>query len=333
MAELPPGPRLPTYLQTALLVLRPEATLRRWHRRHGDVFTARSALSGRLVFLADPAAIRDVFTAPPDALRAGEANAFLAPVLGTRSVLVLDGEEHLRQRRLLLPPFHGERMRAYEAIMREAADADVDTWPVGRPFALLGHMQSVTLEVIARAVFGVEAGEPEGAELRARLRALLTPMGGRLRLLLLALGGGLLGGDGLDQRFAARLRAVDELLHALIAGRRADPELGAREDVCALLLQARDPDGAPMTDAEVRDELMTLLVAGHETTASELAWAFERLTREPAVLARLADEIDRDDGDAYLTATIHETLRRRPVLPNAAPRLVMQEIEVGGWTY
>src|ERR671936_2608931 len=173
-ASLPPGPRLPPYLQTALLILRPDATLRRWQARYGNVFTVRSALSGRLVLVADPAAIKDVFTGPPGELRAGEANAVLAPVLGERSVLLLDGAEHLRQRRLLLPPFHGERMRAYEAIMRQAADRDIDSWPVGRSFALLPHMQAITLDVIVRAVFGVEDAA-RADELKARVRRMLEP--------------------------------------------------------------------------------------------------------------------------------------------------------------
>src|ERR671937_390116 len=155
-ASLPPGPRLPRYLQTALLILRPDATLRRWQARYGNVFTVRSALSGRLVLVADPAAIKDVFTGPPGELRAGEANAVLAPVLGERSVLLLDGAEHLRHRRLMLPQFHGRRMQSYAAVMRESADLEIDTWPVGRPFALLESMQSLTLRVIVRAVFGYE---------------------------------------------------------------------------------------------------------------------------------------------------------------------------------
>jgi len=156
---LPPGPRLPRYVQTALVVLWPDRSLRRWHRRYGDVFSLNTLMNGRLVMLADPAAIKEVFTGPPDVLRAGEANVILEPVVGDRSVLLLDGAEHLRQRRLLLPPFHGERMRAYEAIMREATDREIETWPVGRPFALLPRMQAITLEVIVRAVFGVEAGD------------------------------------------------------------------------------------------------------------------------------------------------------------------------------
>jgi cytochrome P450 len=330
MAALPPGPRLPAYLQTALLVLRPEATLRRWRRRYGDVFTARSLLSGRIVFLADPAATKDVFTGDHDVLRAGEANAFLEPVLGPRSVLLLDGREHLRQRRLLLPPFHGERMRAYEALMREAAVADLASWPVGRPFALLPRMQAITLDVIAQAVFGLPADDPEGAELRVRLRHMLEPMRNRLRLVLIAVTGGLLGGSGIDRAFAQRVQAVDDLLLDLIARRRSDPGLAAREDICALLLQATDADGEPMSDHEVRDELMTLLVAGHETTATALAWTFERLLRTPGVLDEARRSIDADD-DTYLDAIVKEVLRLRPVVPNVA-RVLKADYRVGAFT-
>ena len=327
-ASLPPGPRLPRYLQTALLILRPDATLRRWQARYGNVFTVRSALSGRLVLVADPAAIKDVFTGPPGELRAGEANAVLAPVLGERSVLLLDGAEHLRQRRLLLPPFHGERMRAYEAIMRQAADRDIDSWPVGRSFALLPHMQSITLDVIVRAVFGVKDAA-RADELKARMRLMLEPTTSPVRVLVIAITGGVLGLQGADRRFNARIRAVDELLYDVIARRRAEPDLAEREDICSMLLTARDESGEPMTDREVRDELMTLLVAGHETTATSLAWAFERLLRTPGARAELERSLG-DGDDSYLDAVVKETLRLRPVIPNVA-RVMHAERRIGAW--
>src|SRR3954453_19991492 len=276
-----PGPRLHPYLQTALMVLAPDASLSRYQRRYGDVFQLNTLMNGRMVVLCDPAAIKEVFTGPSEILSAGQANAILEPVLGDRSVLLgdrsvlfPDGAEHLRQRKLLLPPFHGERMRAYEAIMREAADRDIDTWPVGRPFALRPHMQAITLEVITRAVFGMEAGA-EAEELKRRLRRMMETTTSTLRLVVIALSAGVLGLQGSNRRFMARVEAVDEMLYAMIAGRRAEADVAAREDICSMLIEARDEDGEAMTDREIRDELMTLLLAGHETTATELAWAFE----------------------------------------------------------
>src|SRR4051794_3927724 len=323
-----PGPRLHPYLQTALMVLAPDASLSRYQRRYGDVFQLNTLMNGRMVVLCDPAAIKEVFTGPAEILSAGQANAILEPVLGDRSVLLLDGAEHLRQRKLLLPPFHGERMLAYEAIMREAADRDIDTWPVGRPFALRPHMQAITLEVITRAVFGMEEGS-EAEELKRRLRRMMETTTSTLRLVVIALSAGVLGLQGSNRRFMARVEAVDEMLYAMIARRRAEADVAAREDICSMLIEARDEDGEAMTDREIRDELMTLLLAGHETTATELAWAFERLLRTPGVRSLLEDELRRGD-DSYLDAVVKETLRSRPVLPNVA-RVLQEPFTVAGY--
>ncbi len=325
--SLPPGPRLPTYLQTLLLVWRPEPTLRRWRRRHGDLISVRAYGSGRLVIVCDPKAIREVFRGPASVLRAGEANAILEPVLGEHSVLLLDGEEHLAQRRLLLPAFHGERMRSYESIVREATDRAVDGWPVGRPFALLAEMQAVTLEVIVRAVFGVER-RAHGDELAMRIRTMLEPMQSRLRIAIMALTGGLLGSQAGARAFQDRVAAVDELLFAEIARRRHATDLEAREDILSMLLLARREDGSTMSDVEIRDELMTMLVAGHETTATALAWTFERLLRTPGVRRVLERELD--EGDEYLDATLREALRIRPVVPSVA-RVLAEPFAVGGY--
>ena len=331
MAALPPGPRLPAYLQTALLVLRPEATLRRWRRRYGDVFTARSLVSGRIVFLADPAATKDVFTGDHDILRAGEANAFLEPVLGPRSVLLLDGREHLRQRRLLLPPFHGERMRAYESIMREAADR--------RPGRLARRA--------ALRAAAADAGDHARRHRPGRLRPARRRPRGR-RAARSGCGGcssrcatgcgcwssrsraGSWAGPGTTAPSRSGCRPSTTCCSSSSPGARADPGLAEREDICALLLQATDADGEPMSDLEVRDELMTLLVAGHETTATALAWAFERLLRTPGVLDEVRRSIDADD-DGYLDATVKEVLRLRPVVPNVA-RVLKADYRVGSFT-
>ena len=238
-------------------------------------------------------------------------------MLGPRSVLLLDGAEHLRQRRLMLPAFHGERMREYEQVMTAAADRTIDSWPVGETFTLLPAMQSLTLDVIMHAVFGVEGG-PQQEELKRRVRAMLDPVGNRAAILLMLLSGGRFGIGGRMERFARQRRAVDEMIYAEIARRRDAADLEERTDVLSMLLLARDEDGEAMTDAELRDELVTLVVAGHETTATGLAWAFEELLRNPAVLARAhAAAADgrhrlprrRREGDA---APPHGRAGRRP---------------------
>ncbi len=279
---LPPGPRLPRALQTLGFILAPSTFIDACRRRYGDVVTFSSLFDSGFVMVFSPELVKQVFRGSPEVLRAGEANAVLGPVVGARSVLLLDGAEHLRQRKLMLPPFHGERMRAYAQVIREAADRSIESWPVGETFALLAQMQSLTLDVIIRAVFGVEARASQ-QELKGRIRALLDPVGSRVGVLALALTGGRVG-TGAGQRFEDRRRALDELIYAEIARRRAAEDLDQREDVFSMLLLARDEDGGALSDKELRDELVTLLVAGHETTATALAWAFELLLRSPRVL-------------------------------------------------
>jgi cytochrome P450 family 135 len=250
-------------------------------------------------------------------------------VVGARSVLLLAGAEHLRHRRLMLPPFHGERMRAYEDVMRQAADRAIDSWPVGEPFTLLPWMQSLTLDVIMSAVFGVEEG-PRAEELKRRVRAMVDPVGTRLGLLVMFLSSGRFGTQGGMERFQERRQAVDELIYDEIARRRAVPDLEQREDVLSMLLMARDEQGRALTDDELRDELVTLLVAGHETTATGLAWAFELLLRNPPVLERLRAALAGGD-EAYLDAVVKETLRVRPVVPGIGRVVRGEPFEVGGY--
>jgi cytochrome P450 len=239
-------------------------------------------------------------------------------------VILLDEGAHLSQRKLMLPAFHGEKMQRLAATMQAVADQEADSWPTGQPIQLHPRFQALTLEVILRAVFGLDAG-PQLDGLRTRLAALLDLSAKPSSMI------PFLQRGKAWERFERIRSEADTMIFELIDRRRAEGEEG--DDILSMLLAARHEDGTPMSHQELRDELMTLLVAGHETTASELAWAFERLAREPQVLGNLQDEIDAGEGDAYLTATIQETLRRRPVLPNAAPRLVKQPIEVGGWTY
>jgi cytochrome P450 len=331
-AGLPPGPSYPSVIQSIGFWTRPLAFLRQCRDRYGKRFTIRLPLSPPFVMLTDPAEVKEVFTAPPDVLRPGEGARVLEPVVGANSVLLLDESAHMGQRKLLLPAFHGERMERLAGLMEEVTSAELAALPRNAPVELHPRMQDLTLKIILRAVFGLDPGA-RFETLRKRLQAMLEFGDKPISLAPPpkdSVAARILERVGPFARFVRMQAEVDELLFELIAERRA--EGAERDDVLAMLLDARHDDGSPMSEQEIRDELMTLLVAGHETTASTLAWAFERLAHDPRVLARLVEEIDADD-DAYVTATIQETLRIRPVLPNVAPRLVVKPIEVGGWTY
>src|SRR5919201_2319881 len=293
--SLPPGPSLPRPIVAVPFLLWPTTFLEACLRLYGDPFPLPLAPGRTLVLTADPEEIKRLFTGDPDELHAGEGNAVLGPLLGRHSLLLLDGDEHMSQRKLLLPPFHGRRMEAYADVMRQVAERDIATWPAGPTFPVLPHTQAITLEVIMRAVLGIQdaAGLDELGRL---LRAVLNLGTSRRRLLPLLFGLVAGGGDSRAwRRFQAATEAVDQALHAEIARRRAAADTAERDDVMSLLLQAPHEDGSPMSDRELRDELMTLLVAGHETTATALAWTLERLVRHPDVLERLAAEV-RDQG-------------------------------------
>jgi cytochrome P450 family 135 len=323
---LPPGPRVPAAFTTARFARRPLEALRAWHARYGDIFTIRMLGFGTGVYVADPDAIRELFTGDQSDLRAGEANSFMEPVLGPNSVLVLDGKEHLRQRKLLLPPFQGSRVAAFREVTRDVAERELERWRPGSRLVLRERMRAVTFEVICRAVFGVT--EPERVErLRTTLGAVIdsSPIFMISRAARVDLGPASPGG-----RFVRRIRAADAALYEEIERRRRQPDLAERSDVLSLLLRARDEHGNAMTDRELRDELFTMLGAGHETTATGLAFAFELLLRNPPVLARLRDELAGSDDDAYLDAVVKETLRLRPVI-DAAERTLTEPRTVGGW--
>jgi cytochrome P450 family 135 len=317
----PPGPRLPRFAQAALVSASPYGWMDRRRRRYGDVFSSRFPFFGRVTYVASPDAIKEVFAGDPHVFHAGEANAtVLGDALGDHSLLTLDDERHMSQRKLLLPPFHGESVRRYAETMAEATEREVATWPVGRPFALRPRMQAITLEVILRAVFGVREGERMDL-LRERIPRLAdaTSILDWIPFMQREL-----GGLSPAARFRRALAAVDELIYAEICERRAAGS--ERDDVLSLLLSARHEDGSPMTDTELRDELMTLLTAGHETTATGLSWAFERLTRTPRVMAEL---IERLDDDSYVDAVVKETLRSRAVVVDVARKLT-RDTEVAG---
>jgi cytochrome P450 family 135 len=321
---LPPGPRWPRAAQTAWWAARPLSFMRHCQRRYGDVFTVRPYGFGNIVLLADPAVIKDVFTGDRDVFHAGEANAAMSPVLGRHSLLVLDGERHLRQRKLMLPPFHGEAISRYQARVEQITAAEVATWPTGKPFPIRQRMQEITFEVILRAVIGVS--EPRRLE---RLRELLPKL---LDFSVLDMWIVWLFPRILNTRMgrgheSMRVRPeVDSLLYEEIAAHRADSE--GLDDILALLVQARDEDGTLLGDEELLDQIITLLLAGHETTTTGLAWAFERLVRHPAVLERLDDELKTGEED-YLDAVVNETLRVRPVIDGVWRKLTAPAVVAG----
>jgi cytochrome P450 len=335
---LPPSPRMPALAQTLLWVLAPTWMMDRCARTLGEAFTIRFWPSGmKLAVFGSPEAVKTVFTAPGDVAPSGARTSPVAPVLGKSSVLTLIGKEHMRQRKLLLPPFHGERMREYEDVIVEATRRDMATWQLGERMTLQEHTRQITLEVILRAVFGVEA-ERMGA-LRAAITDLFEPpqLLTLLRAILRRPNGERPGGA-----IGRALDRLDAVVYEEIARRRASSDVGERGDVLSLLLGARDEDGEAMTDDELRDELVTLLLAGHETTATSVAWALERLVRHPDKLARLVAEIDaraqsgeggergEGGGEEYMNAVVNETLRVRPVVP-VVVRVLTQELEVGGY--
>jgi len=320
-AALPPGPSEPPAIQTARWLLRPISFMESCRRRFGDAFSVNFlGFRSPMVMLSDPQAIRELYTARGHGLPPGRGVALL-PVVGARSVLLLEGGEHLARRRLMLPPFHGERMRAYEAIVREVVERDVAGWPQGEAFAVHPRMQAVTLEVILRAVFGV-TDPARGDRLRDLLRSLLDATTS-LRLQFGFMLARRLGAPDPLERLRALRREIDAVLLAEIADRRAS---GGGEDILSLLLEARFEDGEPMSAEEVCDQLVTLLVAGHETTATALAWTMELLTHHPAALAWLCED---EDSDGRLKAVIAESLRLRPVVPLAGRRLA-SELRVDG---
>jgi cytochrome P450 len=320
---MPPGPRMPMALQTVGMLTRQRPFLERQRRRFGPIFSLHMAGLGRLVVLSDPELIKRTFQADPKTLHAGSQSP-LRRVLGNNSLLGIDEEHHLEQRKLLLPPFQGRRMKAYEPLIEQIAREQIAQWPEGVEFATAGPMQTITLKAILRAVFGASGERME------RLEQLLphwTELGQSLSRFPRAQKD--LGAWSPWGRFL-RLRAeVDAILDSLIDEARSDPAVEERLDVLALMVQARHGDGSELTNAEIRDQLVTMLAAGHETTAHTLSWAVERLRRHPDVLARLVAEADAG-GRELREATIREVQRMRPVIAFAG-RHTRRPFEVGGY--
>ena len=318
MSTLPPAVPEPPLLQTVRWLVRPIAFMQSCRRRLGDSFTVTFlGFQTPLVMVSDPEAIRALYGDRAHGLPPGRTLT-LRPIMGAQSVLLLEGAEHPQRRRLMLPPFHGERLRAYESTMEEITEREIATWRADEPFALHPRMQAITLEVILRTVFGVT--DPTRRAALTRLLPLLLNGTGSASVQLRVLLARRAGRPGPLAELADVGGAIDELLFAEIAERRTDPDVGAREDILSLLVAARFEDGEVMSDQDLRDQLITLLLAGHETTATALAWTFDLLLRHPATLARLIGELD-DGGEEYLRAVTWESLRLRPVVPIAGRRL------------
>jgi len=330
--QLPPGPRMPSVLQTLGTWTRPIPFLERHRARYGKRYTVRLLGQPPFVVLSDPDEIKEVLTAAPDVLHPGEGARILEPLVGANSLILLDESPHLEQRKLLLPAFHGEAIENLAGLMLELTERELADWPRAEPLELHPRLQRLTLEIVLRAVFGLERGARLD-ELRELLTQILRFSESPLSLLPPppAWLERLMQNRGPLARLQALVEQADALIFELIDERRRENIEGA--DVLGLLLAAKHEDGSPMSPAELRDELMTALVAGHETTASQLAWAFALLSRAPDVQRRLADELDAGADDTYLTATINEVMRRRPVLPNAEPRLVKQRVKIGDFVY
>ena len=306
---------MPMLLQSALTWNRTISFFNANHRKYGSVFTIRSLPWGTAVIVNDTRLVKQIFTGDPAIYHAGEGNSMLAPVLGERSVLVLDEDPHLQARKRLLPPFHGDSVRRYGEIVERIVLKDIARWPTGSPFPLHPRMQAITLEVILQAVIGVT----DPVRLRALRETLpaAVPTDPTLMAMWVV---SPLEYVGRWRRFRRTVERANRLLREEIAARRTDPDLEQREDVLSQLVRAGETD-----DEELRDQIMTLLLAGHETTTTGLAWTFERLLRHPEALARASE-----GEDAYLDAVVQETLRIRPVIP-AVLRQLKAPVELGEW--
>jgi len=320
---LPPAARLPKLFQGVGFAMSRRRMIQLLARRYGEVFTLDLPIYGRVVVAADPQLAKQIFTTSPDEL--GNIQPNLSRLFGPGSVFALDGEEHRRRRRLLAPPFHGKSMKNYEEIIEEETLRETAGWPEGKPFATLPSMMHITLNAILRAVFGAE-----GAELD-ELRRLIPPwvtLGSRMASM--PKPKRTYGRYTPWGRLDAWRRQYDMVIDKLIEAERADPDFDARTDVLALMLRSTYDDGSRMSRKDIADELLTLLAAGHETTASTLGWAFERLTRHPDVLAALVEEADAG-GNELRQATILEVQRARTVIDFAARRVYPPVYQLGEW--
>ncbi|HZS43493.1 MAG TPA: cytochrome P450 [Blastocatellia bacterium] len=319
--SFPVGPKMPSALATYRLIKTPNRLLASCHEQYGDTFTLRLLRPGKVVFVSHPNAVQELFTTLAKKLLAGQANSFLSPFLGENSVLLLDGPRHARQRRLMLPSFHGDKMKMFGNLMRDTAYQTIQTWKPGETVMIRQEMQAITLRVIVESIFGSDMSRrtPEIIELvrgTLNIPTLIT----FLPFLRVNLGPWSKWG-----RFLAWRNRLDKLLFGEIALRRANPPAEPR-DVMDMLMAAVDEDGSKMSDQEVRDELITLMLAGHETTALSLTWAFATLLKNQDILEKLKKELSDVVGDRavslddlprlkYLDATIKESMRMNLLFP------------------
>lgn len=322
-AKLPPGPRWPRLVQGAAYLTRGQWLMTTFSRRYGAAFSATLPFYGPAVVISDPALAKELFRKSIDEVRGAEPN--LGLVLGPGSSFGLQGDRHLQHRKLLLPQFHGDRMRAYEHLIEAETRAESATWPVGEEFAVRESMMRITLNTILRGIFGAVGTEFEA--LRVLMPRMIT-LGSRL-VLVPSLHRDL-GRWSPWNRLQHMRRELDGIFATLIARALADPAIEQRDDILSLLLMARYEDGSAMSHNDIGDELFTLVVAGHETTATSLAWAVERIRRHPALLARLVEEVDAG-GSALLQATVQEVLRCRPIIDSVSREVVAPSIELGPW--
>jgi cytochrome P450 family 135 len=318
---LPPGPRLPTFIQLAAWMSRPWGFMDWCAARYGDVFTLRFPRQRPWVVVSHPNSMKEVFTAPPEQLLAAESNRLIQPLVGANSLLLLEGDAHTEQRRLIVPSFRGNGLKFYTDTMTAVAQAEIARWPRGRPVRLYPLMQELTLEVMLRGVFGLSTGT-RLEQLRAELLRMLRRKLGPLTLVV-----------GPPRMRAALtgilMRQIDRLVRAEIEDRRRADDWAERSDLLSILLQARHADGQRLNDAEIRDELVTMLLAGEETTATSLAWAVERLVRHPEHQARLIEEVRAGDH-GFVDAVVKETLRVRPVI-SMVMRKLKAPMQIGGY--
>jgi cytochrome P450 family 135 len=316
---------MPSALQAVAWARRPLPFLERCQKHFGDIFTIRVRHSGTWVILSNPEDVKKVFTADHAVLGVGVANSILGPLLGPRSVMLLEEPEHVKRRKLMLPPFHGERMQGYSEMMAQVTRRELRTWPIGEPFELWPRMQEITLEAIMRVVFGpVETDRLQ--RLRGFLRRLTNWMNDPRRLNLLAAAGPSRFAGNSDYR--AMMGPVEDAVLEEVRRRQQDPDCTDGTDIAAILGKARYEDGSPMTEQDLRDELVTLLTDG--PTSSLISWAFERILRHPDKLARLRAELETDE-DAYLDAVVKETTRLCPAAPIVVRKL-LEPMELGGYT-
>lgn len=326
--ELPPSPRHPAIVQTVGGRRWPYSYLEHCQSVCGDRFTLYPLDREPMVFLADLHDIRAVLTGDATELHPGAGGEVIAPLIGDRSFMLLEEDEHVWGRKAITPAFHRRTVAEQTAALTDVVERAVASWPLRQPIALHPHIRSLTLTVILRIIFSDQ--DIELAELHGRLVRMLTVSDGLLlqgpRLRYVPCW------RGRWRRFLEQRAAVDELIHQLVRVRRSDGA-GERGDLLDLLLAAANRDGSPMSEQQIRDNLMSMILAGHETTTGELAWAFQLLAHNPQVQRRLIEELDSGQDEDYLTATIHETLRRKPVFVFTIPRNVVAPIEIGGWTY